>query len=255
MEVPMRATRIAAVLLLLGACSSSPVEVDRVAAMRQQVETTRTDPVVGRYAPVQLHDAEQSLALAEQASKAGDVAQTDHQLYMTDQRLQIARSRADAEASGAERQTLAQQRSQMQLESAQQRAARLEQEVEGLRARQTAQGTVYTLTDVLFETGKAQLKPGAFNRLQPLASYLKANPDKTVTVQGFTDNTGSAQTNLQLSQRRAEAVRDYLVGEGIEPSRVVARGMGEDYPLASNATPAGRQQNRRVEVLVSEAPR
>ncbi|MGE5505291.1 MAG: OmpA family protein [Actinomycetota bacterium] len=163
--------------------------------------------------------------------------------------------RADAAGAVDRRQALAEQRSQLQLENAQQRSARLEQELEGLRARQTNQGTVFTLTDVLFETGKAQLKPGAYNRLQPLATYLKQRPEAHAVIEGFTDSTGTPEANRLLSQRRAEAVRDVLIGDGIDPQRLAVQGMGEDYPIASNTTPAGRQQNRRVEVLVSELPR
>jgi outer membrane protein OmpA-like peptidoglycan-associated protein len=240
-------------VLLLAGCSSS-VDSTRLATVRQELEQARADTAVARYAPLPLHEAEQSLAAAEAASKEGDRAATDHQLYVTERRIQIARARADAAAAVDQRQALAEQRSQLQLEGAQQRSARLEQELEGLRARQTAQGTVFTLTDVLFETGKAQLKPGAFNRLQPLASYLKQHPEAHATIEGFTDTTGSAETNRLLSQRRAEAVRDVLVGDGIEPQRLAVQGMGEDYPIASNTTPAGRQQNRRVEVLVSAQP-
>ncbi len=244
-----------AFLVFVAACSAAPVATGRLETVRQEVNMARADAAVTRYAPVPLHEAEQSLAQAERASAAGDAAQTDSLLNITESRLQTARARADAQTATAERQALAEQRSQIQLESAQSRAARLEQEIEGLRSKQTPQGTVFTLTDVLFETGKATLRPGAYNRLQPLATYLKAHPGTAVTIEGFTDNVGTAEFNQTLSQRRAEAVRDVLIGDGIEPARITARGKGEDFPIASNDTSAGRQQNRRVEVLVSELPR
>jgi outer membrane protein OmpA-like peptidoglycan-associated protein len=246
MRIPTTVASIA-LLGLLNACAHGGIESDRIATMRQQLQTARNDPAMARYGAVALHEADLSLQQAEQASANGDAEDTDHQLYITERRLAIAQSRAGAQNAIAARQAEAQS-------AAQARTAQLERELEGLRARQTAQGTVFTLTDVLFETGKAQLKPGAYNRLAPLASFLKSSPDKQAVIEGFTDTRGTPERNLELSQRRAEAVRDFLVGEGIEPQRLVARGKGEDYPLASNATPAGRQQNRRVEVLVSELP-
>lgn len=239
-------------LAAIAGCSSAPPEPERMATVRQQIQQARADANISRYAAIPLHEAEQSFAAAEAASKAGNATQTDHQLYVTEQRLEIARSRASAQAAAAERQALAQERSDIQLQSAEQRASRLEQELAELRSRPTPQGTAYTLTEGFFETGKAQLKAGAVNRLQPLVSYLKGNPDKSVIIEGHTDSTGSAATNERLSLERAQAVRDYLVGEGVEPGRIAARGMGEQFPVASNDTPSGRQQNRRVEVLISE---
>jgi outer membrane protein OmpA-like peptidoglycan-associated protein len=247
------ALTLLAVTLLAAACSTAPVETGRLATMRQQVQLARSDAAISRFAPLALNEAEQSLALAERASTAGDIGRTDSLLNITESRLQTARARADAQTALAERQSLAEQGAQIQLDSAQNRAARLEQEIEGLRAKQTPQGTVFTLTDVLFETGKANLKPGAYKRLQPLAAYLQAHPSTKVTIEGFTDSVGSPEMNQQLSQRRAEAVRDVLIGDGVEATRLAARGMGEDFPVASNDNAAGRQQNRRVEVLVSEA--
>lgn len=230
---PSPALALAATALALGlsACSGTPIPEDRVAALRQQVASTRADPQVNRYASVPAYEAAQTLDRAERAAQAGDARAFDHWAYMTERRLEIARARAAAEAARGQRQAVV---------------------LEG--ARQTEQGTVYTLSEVLFETGKAALAPGASNRLQPLASYLRSNAGNSVVVEGFTDSVGSAEANRQLSQQRAEAVRDYLVTQGIDANRVVARGMGEDFPIASNDTAAGRQQNRRVEVLISEAP-
>lgn len=248
-----RVTAILVLALLAGCASQRGPEPDRLTQVRQQVEQAKADPALSRFAPVAVHEAEQSVSEAERAWREGQASQVDHHLTVAERRLDIARARASSQAAVAERQELAQQGSRIQLESAQSRAARLEQELEGLRQRQTAQGTVFTLSEAYFDVGKAQLKPGAANRLQPLAQFLRANPDKAVTVEGHTDSTGSPDTNRQLSQARAEAVKQFLVGEGIEPGRVAARGMGEQFPVASNDTTAGRQQNRRVEVLVSEA--
>ncbi|MBI5165766.1 MAG: OmpA family protein [Magnetospirillum sp.] len=241
---------VALVAAVLVAGCSTRVETSRLDLLRQDVARVRADQTVARLAPVPFGEAQQNLQLAEAAAQVGDTARMDHFIALAQTRLDTARARAAAQAA-VEQQAAQAQRAQ--IESAESRAARLEAELEGLRARQTERGTVYTLSEVLFETGKAQLKPGAVSRLQPLADLLKSQPETRVGIEGHTDAAGSAEYNRELSQRRAEAVRDFLIGAGIEPQRVAARGMGEDFPIADNESPAGRQQNRRVEVLVSEA--
>jgi outer membrane protein OmpA-like peptidoglycan-associated protein len=119
-----------------------------------------------------------------------------------------------------------------------------------LRARSTDRGTVVTLGDVLFDTGSATLNPGGQQQLQRLATYLNANPGRTVRIEGHTDDQGSDASNEVLSQRRADAVRAALITAGVDPARVAAVGVGEALPVASNDTAAGRQQNRRVEVVI-----
>ena len=111
-----------------------------------------------------------------------------------------------------------------------------------------------TVGDVLFDTGEATLKPGGVNEVVRLATFLQENPERTVRIEGHTDSTGSLTTNLVLSQRRAEAVADTLAAAGVDRSRIVATGLGPDFPVASNDTVAGRQQNRRVEVVIENAP-
>jgi outer membrane protein OmpA-like peptidoglycan-associated protein len=104
--------------------------------------------------------------------------------------------------------------------------------------------------DVLFEVGSSALSPGAYQRLSSLAESLVRYPDTNVVVKGHTDGTGDESYNLRLSEDRAESVRKYLVAEGVAASRVTAVGYGEAFPVASNATPEGRQQNRRVEIEI-----
>ena len=131
------------------------------------------------------------------------------------------------------------------------RTKQLEQQLADLKARQTDRGLELTLSDVLFEFDKANLTPGALLSLAPLVTFLRENPDQTISIEGHTDSLGSDAYNQQLSQHRAEAVRDFLVQSGISVDRITARGMGKSYPVASNATEAGRQQNRRVEMVIS----
>jgi outer membrane protein OmpA-like peptidoglycan-associated protein len=120
----------------------------------------------------------------------------------------------------------------------------------GYQMRQTRHGATFDLQDVLFETGSARLRPGAVERLRPLASYLGANPDVPVRIDGHTDSVGSDSANQLLSERRAEAVRAALGAMGVEENEFVVAGHGETMPTASNADAAGRQLNRRVEVTL-----
>jgi outer membrane protein OmpA-like peptidoglycan-associated protein len=122
-----------------------------------------------------------------------------------------------------------------------------------LNARETDRGLVVTLGDLLFETGKSDLKGGAAGNLNKLAAFLDEYPDRTVLIEGHTDDVGSEESNFNLSQRRANSVKSYLVGQGIQSARLSTSGLGEGSPVAGNDTSTGRQQNRRVEVIISNA--
>ena len=126
----------------------------------------------------------------------------------------------------------------------------LETELSELKAKQTEKGIVLTLGDILFETGKANLMPGAMHSIDILADFLRKYPKRNVLIEGFTDSTGTETYNLGLSQQRADAVRDSLRASGIATERITTKGYGKQFPVASNKTPAGRQQNRRVEIII-----
>lgn len=117
--------------------------------------------------------------------------------------------------------------------------------------KQTDRGLVLTLGDVLFEFNKAELKAGALRNLYPLVAFLKDNPSRAVAIEGHTDSVGTESFNLELSQRRAEAVRRFLTENGLAQDRITARGLGEAYPVGSNDTGPGRQTNRRVEIVIA----
>ncbi len=110
---------------------------------------------------------------------------------------------------------------------------------------------VVLASDVLFESGKAVLQPGAINKLRQLASVMNRYPDTTIQVIGYTDSRGSEASNLELSRRRAQAVADVLASSGVAQPRITTLGMGESNPVASNDTMTGRAQNRRVEINVN----
>jgi len=120
-----------------------------------------------------------------------------------------------------------------------------------LQTRDSARGLIVSMSDVLFDTGKYSLKPGAREKLAKVAGILLAYPGLDIAVGGYTDNVGGDAMNQTLSENRAGSVRDYLVQEGVSTNSVTSRGFGNTLPVASNDNSAGRQQNRRVELLVS----
>ena len=135
--------------------------------------------------------------------------------------------------------------------SSEQQAAELQRQIDVLRAKPTDRGLVLTLGDVLFTTGRADLKPGTAGNLNNLVAFLDKYPDRSVIIQGYTDSVGSEDYNQRLSERRAESVKSYLTGQGISSVRMSALGKGQGNPVADNGSAAGREQNRRVEVIIS----
>jgi OOP family OmpA-OmpF porin len=138
----------------------------------------------------------------------------------------------------------------LQKDQAMKAKEQLEKELEELRAQKTERGSVLTLGDILFETDKAELLPGAMRTIDKLAEFLRNHPERNIIIEGHTDNTGSATYNLGLSQRRADGVRGVLLERGINSERIVTKGYGQEFPVATNSTSAGRQQNRRVEIII-----
>ncbi len=168
-----------------------------------------------------------------------------------------ALSAAEKKAAEARRDRAAAEQARMEAEQARAEAAalaaseqKLREELAELQAQKTERGLVLTLGDVLFDVDEASLKAGATQSLSRLVTFLKEYPDRQVLVEGHTDSTGTDQYNLGLSQRRAESVVQFLTLNGIAPERAIARGYGKAYPVAGNETAAGRQRNRRVEIVI-----
>jgi outer membrane protein OmpA-like peptidoglycan-associated protein len=173
---------------------------------------------------------------AEEASQL--VTQRERELELQTRQTEEAQQRAQALAQRAE--DLEQQRQD------------LEQQLSDLEAEETERGWVMTLSDVLFDFDAAELNAGAAATMDRLAEFLTANPDRTIAIEGHTDSSGSATYNRDLSRQRADAVRQALVDRGVQSSRIEIRALGEEFPVATNDTTAGRQLNRRVEIVLSD---
>ncbi|MFZ0772126.1 MAG: OmpA family protein [Candidatus Sulfotelmatobacter sp.] len=163
----------------------------------------------------------------------------------------VSAARADAEQSRLAAQQAQLNAQQADTDKAAMRAKLSEQLNSILQTRDSARGLIVSMSDVLFDTGKYSLKPGAREKLAKVAGILLAYPGLNIEVGGYTDNVGGDAMNQTLSENRAGSVRDYLVQEGVSTNSVSARGFGNTLPVASNDNSAGRQQNRRVELLVS----
>lgn len=239
---------VALLLAALAGCTTVREEDPALAQARRTYAQAAADPAVTRNAPVELQRAQEALRRAE-AAQAGGSGEVAHLAYLASREAQVAReigSLKDARDAVA---TADLARGGAALQA---RNAELERQIAELEAERTERGLVVTLGDVLFAPGRAELTPGAEVRMARLADFMQRYPARTVRVEGYTDATGSSQANLLLSERRAMAVRDALVARGVSPSRIVTQGFGETRAVADNASEAGRQANRRVEVVISE---
>jgi outer membrane protein OmpA-like peptidoglycan-associated protein len=195
---------------------------------------TREAKVAQREAERAKREAERSLTAAEQARAAAAIEAT--RAAKAKQEAEQARLAAQAEAEKAAR--------------AKAEADQLMKELSELKAQQTERGIVLTIGDVLFATGKATLSADANRSVDKLAEFLKKYPNRNVLIEGHTDSVGSDEFNRTLSQQRADSVKEKLVADGVDGARITTVGYGKKFPVASNDTAAGKQQNRRVEVIV-----
>jgi outer membrane protein OmpA-like peptidoglycan-associated protein len=166
---------------------------------------------------------------------------------------QAAKAKADAEAAAlaAKAQTAREEAARAQAATAALRAQLLQQLNEVLQTTDTPRGLVVNMADVLFESGKFALSTDAQLKLAKLSGIIQAHPGLNLAIEGYTDNTGTPEFNLKLSQQRSDAVRAFLISQGLAPDTISSTGMGQASPVADNATAAGRKQNRRVEIIVS----
>jgi outer membrane protein OmpA-like peptidoglycan-associated protein len=230
--------------------NGAPMEqVDQLAYLslrHAQAGQARVDAARSQAEVAQATQQRQRLLLEAEKQHATTAQQ---QAQSAQQQAQSAQQQVEAARNEAQQARMQAQSAQQQLASERQQFNQLQKEQLG--AQQTEQGMVVTLSNVLFSTGKSTLQPGAHLELDRLASYLKDHPKQRVLIEGNTDSTGSAELNQKLSATRAQAVAQALQLRGVSPSQYQTIGLGEAYPVASNDTSAGRQQNRRVDVVFS----
>jgi len=212
-------------------------EAERAAA--EQARAQAQDKAEADRAAAERARAE-ALAATQQASNARQQAEVA--------KLEAERARQEALE---QQQKLASQTEQAQKEQAELRRQLLLQFNQILQTRETARGLIVNMSDVLFDTAQYTLKPGAREKLAKISGIVLAHPGLRITVEGHTDSVGGDEYNMKLSENRANSVRTYLVSQGLGSESVTAQGFGKTRPVADNQTAAGRQQNRRVELVVA----
>lgn len=250
MRTPIYAISLctAVALSALGCASRQSLPLERA---RASYEAASLDPEVATKGQPELTEAGATLDRGDLLQrKGGSPAEVDHLGVTSETQVEMARAKAARRTADEQTSALNTARENVVAQAHERARTDLEIRLAELQARETERGLMVTLNDVLFETNRAELKPTAIRRLGDLVEVLQENPGRAVLVEGHADSTGTHGYNLDLSQRRADAVRAFLVQSGITPDRVVATGYGEGYPVASNATSTGRQQNRRVELVM-----
>lgn len=235
--------------LVFAGCSSTPKAPDGASEVRAKLTQLQSNSELASRAPVSIKDAEAAVRAAEEPRK--DIAYAKHLVYLADRKVDTAAALAQARLLEDKRKEISGQATAAQLASRTQEAEALRRQLADLNAKQTERGLVVTLGDVLFETGKADLRGTATANLSKLSGFLAQYPDRSLVIEGHTDSVGSDSFNQVLSQNRADAVKAFLLNQGVASNRITAVGKGESSPIASNDTSSGRQMNRRVEVIIA----
>lgn len=253
-----------ALAMTIAGCADIPKTNLALDTARRAVQSAESDPNVGKYSALDLQAAKGELKEAESAAMKHNEAAIAQPAYLAAQTARLAQIKASAKADDARVAAGQTERDRIQLstrtsevdnaklarDQATQKAAGLQSEIDALKAKSTDRGLVLTLGGVLFDTGKADLNPGAARNLDQLVQFLTEHGDRRVEIDGYTDSVGTDSFNLDLSQRRADAVKAVLVTRGIDSSRIASRGYGKAFGIASNADAGGRQLNRRVEIVI-----
>src|SRR3954468_13617439 len=274
--------------LAITGCETAPPTSGAVEQARQAVSTAESDPNVSKYAPTELQRARTLLTNAEGSVKENGAKDPGaaHYAYLSTQMAHVAEQRAHEQVaiarlqageterqkillsareneanqavaqarqaqSAAEQARSEAQNAQSEMAAAQAESQRLAAGLQNGKTAQTSRGLVLTLDDVLFDTGRAELKSGSRRTIEQIAQFLSQHTERRVQVEGFTDRQGADDYNLELSQKRADAVAQAIIQSGVEAQRVRALGYGEEFPVATNANAGSRQLNRRVEIVVS----
>src|SRR6202165_3145784 len=257
--------------LVLAGCVSTPRPNAALESARTAVQAAEADANVQKYAALDLESAKKELEIAQSAATRHEDAAIAQPAYLAAQTARLAQAHAGAKANAARVAAGQAERDKIQLAArtrevdtakmatnaalgqrdlATEQSARLQEEVDQLKATPTPRGLVLTLGDVLFDTGRAELNPGSARKLDQLAQFLNEHRERRVQIDGFTDSVGTDSYNQDLSQRRADAVKSALIARGIDPARIGSQGYGKGFPVANNVESGGRQLNRRVEVVI-----
>ena len=233
----------------------SQAQADEATRQKEQAQSEAAQAAAQADEATRQKEQAQSEA-AQAAADAAAKAKSD----MADSQAASATALAAAQADAEQSRLAALAESEQARKAAAEQAEREKQELRNklavqlnliLETRDSARGLIVNISDVLFDTGKYTLKPGAREKLAKVSGIILAYPSLKLEVEGHTDSVGTDEYNMTLSENRANAVRDFLVQQGINTSSIAARGFGESQPVATNDTAAGRQQNRRVELVVS----
>lgn len=255
-------------LLLLAGCASTSEPSQQLQSARQAYQQVEGDEEAARSATEALERSNRALEEAERLLADGaDMEIVDHHAYLAEKYALVASEQAEQarlqdqiEQAKQKRQELRlkierakAERAQRKAQQAQREAEQLKARLSDLQAKQTERGIVLTLGDVLFDFDEANLKPGGEQAARRVAKFMHDYPDRRIRIEGYTDSKGPESYNQKLSQRRAQSVKEAIVSQDIDSSRIVTQGYGEAYPVASNDNRAGRQRNRRVEIVISDA--
>lgn len=281
MQLIRRTSLSIAVIAVLSACTVTPERNETLEAARTIVSQVETSSRAG-LAATQISEARKSLDTANRlADSKGKITDIEYEAQnavlnakIAQQKILTAEAQEQVEKGTAQRQAVMLESREREVQrsaqsasdarqgasdaqdlanASRQRADLLESELAALKAKKTERGLVLTLGDVLFDTGGATLKSGAYSTLDRLATALKGNTGRSVLIEGHTDNVGSEDANQGLSLRRAESVQTALMQRGVAMNQLKAEGRGESTPIASNDNVGGRQQNRRVEMIFADA--
>ena len=266
MKLNKRVVLSVAIAAILSACSAAPPRNESLETARAMVPQVEQSPRAG-VAAMDISNARKSLdaanRLAEDKGKQADIeyeannavtsAQIANEKILTAQaNEQIANGTAQRQAVLLQARERESERSADQASASAQRVDSLEAQLADLKVQKTERGLVLTLGDVLFDTGQATLKSGAYGTLDRLATALRDKSGRKVLIEGHTDNVGSDESNQGLSERRAQSVQSALMQRDVARSQITAMGKGENFPIASNDSADGRQSNRRVELIFTE---
>jgi outer membrane protein OmpA-like peptidoglycan-associated protein len=225
-------------IVLATGCSGPISKSQSLLEAEKAYANAKSDPAVLEYARPQLDEANRTLQAAAQAETTESMGSL---AYIADAEIQTAVLTSEKRKSINKFKELSREKDTLMNQSLKQENFKL-----------SKRGMMYSLGDVLFVFGKADLQPGAAGPINQLAGYMKTHPEKTMLIEGHTDNVGSASFNERLSLQRAEYVKSALLQRGIAESRMKAIGLGQSQPIATNSSEAGRQKNRRVEIIFQE---